>query len=317
MGEAFKGHAIGFGDPEDLTFTQATALLDAVVGDSGSGGTKGLVPAPAAGDAAAEKFLKASGAWATTPATSLTDNSVTFAKMQDIATDRLIGRDTPGSGDPEEISVGGGLEFTGTAGIQRSALTGDVTASAGSGSTTIANDAVTNAKLANMANATVKARNTAGTGDPEDVTMAQLAVLLGTQSKQIVIRKFTSSGTYPTVTNGAVQVLAMVKGGGGGGGGGTTLTNIGGSGAEGATSWKLTTASALSGQTVTIGAGGTNVAANTDANGGGGGTSSIGTVVTAPGGGGGAAGPAEQSQPRDPRHDQIVAAVQQLVRRYL
>ena len=53
------------GDVEDLTATQATAILDAVVGDSGSGGTKGLVPAPAAGDAAAAKFLKADGSWAT------------------------------------------------------------------------------------------------------------------------------------------------------------------------------------------------------------------------------------------------------------
>ena len=44
--------------------TAQTALLDAVVGDSGSGGTKGLVPAPAAGDAAAAKFLKADGTWA-------------------------------------------------------------------------------------------------------------------------------------------------------------------------------------------------------------------------------------------------------------
>lgn len=40
------------------------ALLPAVVGDSGAGGTKGLVPAPAAGDAAAVKFLKADGTWA-------------------------------------------------------------------------------------------------------------------------------------------------------------------------------------------------------------------------------------------------------------
>ena len=40
-----------------------TALLSAVVGDSGSGGTKGLVPAPGTGDAAAGKFLKASGVW--------------------------------------------------------------------------------------------------------------------------------------------------------------------------------------------------------------------------------------------------------------
>lgn len=47
------------------TPTQVTADLIAVVGDSGSGGTKGLVPAPSAGDAAANKYLKASGAWDT------------------------------------------------------------------------------------------------------------------------------------------------------------------------------------------------------------------------------------------------------------
>jgi hypothetical protein len=34
-----------------------------LVGDTGSGGTAGLVPAPAAGDAAAGKFLKADGGW--------------------------------------------------------------------------------------------------------------------------------------------------------------------------------------------------------------------------------------------------------------
>lgn len=45
------------------TPTQVTADLIAMVGDSGAGGTKGLVPAPAAGDAAASKFLKADGTW--------------------------------------------------------------------------------------------------------------------------------------------------------------------------------------------------------------------------------------------------------------
>lgn len=61
-----KGRAsgAGTGDPTDLTGTQATAILDTFVGDSGSGGTKGLVPSPAAGDAAASKFLKADGTWA-------------------------------------------------------------------------------------------------------------------------------------------------------------------------------------------------------------------------------------------------------------
>lgn len=61
-----KGRATsGTGAPEDLTSTQATGLLNTMVGDSGSGGTKGLVPAPASGDAAAGKYLKADGTWAT------------------------------------------------------------------------------------------------------------------------------------------------------------------------------------------------------------------------------------------------------------
>lgn len=57
----------GSGAPEDLTGTQATALLDAFMGDSGSGGVKGLVPAPASGDGAAGKVLYADGTWAEPP----------------------------------------------------------------------------------------------------------------------------------------------------------------------------------------------------------------------------------------------------------
>lgn len=37
------------------------------------------------------------------------NDAVTFAKMQDIATDRLLGRETAASGNIEEISLGGGL----------------------------------------------------------------------------------------------------------------------------------------------------------------------------------------------------------------
>lgn len=54
---------------------------------------------------------------------------------------------------------------------------GDVT-SAGDGATTIANDAVTNAKLANVATSTIKGRATAGTGDPEDLSASQVRTIL-------------------------------------------------------------------------------------------------------------------------------------------
>lgn len=54
----------GVGPPLALTPTQITAMLDDMVGDSGAGGTAGLVPAPGAGDAAALKYLRADGTWA-------------------------------------------------------------------------------------------------------------------------------------------------------------------------------------------------------------------------------------------------------------
>lgn len=63
------------------TIAAVSALMSVFVGDSGSGGTKGLVPAPGAGDAAAGKFLKADGTFAvpSTPTTTLaTDTDVTI-----------------------------------------------------------------------------------------------------------------------------------------------------------------------------------------------------------------------------------------------
>jgi hypothetical protein len=62
--------------------------------------------------------------------------------------------------------------------LSRAALTGDVTAAEGSNATTIANDAVTNAKAANMAANTIKGRITGSTGDPEDLTAANVRTII-------------------------------------------------------------------------------------------------------------------------------------------
>ena len=82
--------------------------------------------------------------------TTISNDAVTFAKMQNIATDSLIGRDTAGTGDPENITLNATLSMTGAGALQRAALTGDVTASAGSNATTIANNAVTTAKMVQL-----------------------------------------------------------------------------------------------------------------------------------------------------------------------
>lgn len=95
---------------------------------------------------------------------------VTYAKMQNVsATDRLLGRDTAAAGDVEELTVGGGIEFTGSGGIQTSAFTGDVTKTAGGTATTIANNAVTLAKIAQTTQYKLLGRSTTGTGNWEEI----------------------------------------------------------------------------------------------------------------------------------------------------
>ena len=206
-----KGRATaGTGSPADLTTAQATALLDAMVGDAGSGGTKGLVPAPATGDAA--KFLRGDATWGmpagggggeANTASNVNAGGVGVFKQKtgvdlefrglnagsnkvtvtsdaanneidiDIAEANLTLASLGGSIDL------GGAKASGTLAAARfPALTGDVINIAGALAATIANDAVSNAKLADVATATIKGRATAGAGDPEDLTAAQVRALI-------------------------------------------------------------------------------------------------------------------------------------------
>ena len=107
------------------------------------------------------------------------DDAVTFAKMQDIATDKLIGRDTASSGDPQEIGVGGGIAFDGSGNIQTTAFTGDVTKAAAGTALTIAANAVTDAKLRDSAAVSVIGRAANSAGDPADIAAAGNDTLFG------------------------------------------------------------------------------------------------------------------------------------------
>ena len=89
--------------------------------------------------------------------------------------------------------------------------TGDVT-SVGDGAQTIAANAVTNAKAAQMANSTIKGRVTAGTGNPEDLTVAQVKTLLGLTSLNLAQRKYRQApvGTINgTNTNFSIADLIL------------------------------------------------------------------------------------------------------------
>jgi hypothetical protein len=62
--DTIKGNNTGVtANAADLTGTQVTALLTPFVGDSGSGGTKGIVPAPGANTYLSGDYLNAGGTW--------------------------------------------------------------------------------------------------------------------------------------------------------------------------------------------------------------------------------------------------------------
>lgn len=86
---------------------------------------------------------------------------------------------------------------------------------------TIANGAVTNAKMADMATATFKGRTTAGTGAPEDLTATQATAMLNTFTSSLK-GLVPASGGDSTKYLSADGTFTVPSGGGGGGGGSTT-----------------------------------------------------------------------------------------------
>jgi hypothetical protein len=105
--------------------------------------------------------------------------------------------------------------------FERAALTGDVTAPANSNTATIANNAVTttkinndavdNTKLSNMATQTIKGRNTAGTGDPEDLTPAQVRTILNVADGANNYVHPTQSAIDVDATNNGINVIDRVQ----------------------------------------------------------------------------------------------------------
>ncbi|NBU58525.1 MAG: hypothetical protein EBS23_01860 [Betaproteobacteria bacterium] len=73
--------------------------------------------ADASGTLAAGRFPALTGDVTTTSgslATSIANDAVTYAKLQNVTSGRLLGRSSAGAGDAEEISLGAGLALSGT-----------------------------------------------------------------------------------------------------------------------------------------------------------------------------------------------------------
>jgi hypothetical protein len=181
----------------DVTGATALTIANSVVGISKLSAT---------GTPSASTFLRGDNVWSTPagsgdvvgPASAVTDRVVTFnGTTGKLIKDSGLTLSGTNTGDNAVNSLYSGL-------VSNATHTGDVT---GATALTIANDVVTNAKMANMATKTYKGRTTAGTGDPEDVSVATLKSDLSldnvtNESKATMFTNpvFTGNPTAPTPT---------------------------------------------------------------------------------------------------------------------
>jgi hypothetical protein len=153
--------------------------LQPAAGDTIEGGSSFAVARNANVIVVADPFF----GWRTLGNIVLQNNSVTNAVLSDMAANTLKGNNTGATGDPIDLTVAQVktlLNLQGTNnGDQTITLTGDVTGSGtGTFAATIANNAVSNAKAADMAANSIKGNNTGATGDPLDLSAAQVAAML-------------------------------------------------------------------------------------------------------------------------------------------
>jgi hypothetical protein len=110
-------------------------------------------------------------------ALTITSDAVTNAKLANMTVSTIKGRVTAGTGDPEDLTATQVRTLLNVANGANAYVhpnhSGDVT-SVADGAQTIAANAVTNAKAAQMATKTYKGRTSAGTGNAEDVAIETL-----------------------------------------------------------------------------------------------------------------------------------------------
>jgi hypothetical protein len=157
----------------------------------------------------------------------LANNAVTYAKFQQVAASSLVGNATGSLANATGITLGATLAFSGAA-LQTVALSGDVTASANSFVTTIAASAVSNSKMANMADGTIKSNISGGTSAPSDNTLSAILDTLANTQGAILYR---GASTWTALGPGTAGQILQTQGASAnpiwatGSGGGSSVTD--------------------------------------------------------------------------------------------
>jgi len=144
----------------------------------------------------------------------ITDATITLAKNANMATDSFIGRTTAGAGVQEVLSKTDALTILnvedGANDYTHPNHSGDVT-SVADGAQTIAAEAVTLAKMANMATASFIARDTAGAGVPEVINVADALTMLSVESGADVTDEANVTDALDGATLSAATVASADK----------------------------------------------------------------------------------------------------------
>lgn len=201
-----RAAAAGTGVPGDLTAAQLVTIITAADG-AGTG-----LDADTLDGSHAAAFAAAAHSHGTS---EIAAGAVTNAKLADMAQATIKGRaGQAGTGTPTDLTAAQVVTIITAADGAGSLLDADTVdgshatafaAAAHSHSTSeIADDSISNTKLANMAQSTVKGRAVgAGTGDPTDLTAAQLTAIVNSSNVGAWTTLTLESGATHSTNNGA------------------------------------------------------------------------------------------------------------------